>query len=95
MKRAEYLAFGVATLMAVDFAEWLYRQRQNPQALSATALLNNSGMATGAALQQELLGTGGGMTAAWGNLGSLQLSESPSDVSQGVTESMGQYGPGI
>jgi hypothetical protein len=97
MTRPDTMAFATATLLAIGFADWLYRWRHEgegqPPALSATTLISNSGMATEAAIQSMLLGSGGGaISAAWGNPNfSSALSESPGDVAAGDAEAEGAY----
>jgi hypothetical protein len=100
MTRPDYLAWTAAALLIVGFADWLYRRRHEaeaqPQALSATTLINNSGAVAEAAVQNTLMGTPGSpaftLSAAWGNPNfSSQLSESPSDVAAGDAETEGAY----
>jgi hypothetical protein len=95
MQRAEMKAFGVSALLAVAIAENLWTQAQKraaqPQTLSATDLLNASGMQASAAQQAALLGSGSGqLSAAWGDPSKSGLSESANHVAQSVAESMGQ-----
>lgn len=75
MSRADYLAWSVAALLVVSFADWLYRWRYEaegqPQGLSASTLIDDNGAVAEAAVQNVWLGASSGLTrsgalsAAW------------------------------